>query len=98
MTADLMLPTWEAASKMRFDCQDAFCKAAADGWLSGCNHGLVVCHQLLDGPRKDYQAVIRHGESEGVLVIRTGDDDLLALDGEVREWLDRVHEYEASRA
>jgi len=96
VNTELMLPTWEAASKMRFDCENHFCQRAADGWLSVCSHGLVVCHQRIDS--NNYQAVILHGESEAVLVIATRDYDLLNFNAEVIEWLDRVHEYEATCA
>jgi len=91
-----MLPTWEAASKMRMDCEDRLCLDVAKAWTSQCSHGLIVCHQRIEGSH--FQVIVRHGESEGVVVMATGSNGLEVADAEVRQWIDRVHEYEASRA
>ena len=97
MTPELMLPTWEAASKMRFDCDNGRCVTYAKYWAGLCGHGLVVCHQRI-GDDHQFQVVIRHGESEAVLIASTSEYALDAVNAEVIEWLGQVHEYEASRA
>ena len=93
---EVVLPTLEDASHMRFDCKSVTCQCVAEQWEKECGHTLIVCHQLL--PSGKYQLIVRHTDLGEAVVILPAIDGLEAdVEGYtpemVSQWIEDVHAY-----